>query len=136
MWPHGMSKVEKLRSNCSYLMKYLSKMGELHEFPHGMRLSGNGGLDQSARNIRSWHNLPAWVRVGHGVGEVSRKKCGLVVMETGELLPPMYRRKFIPGGMELHQLREMPEQWQTTGEERYFGPYSSIRQLDYITVTS
>lgn len=126
-WPHGMTKTEKLKTNCSYLMKYLSKMGEFHEFPHGMRLSGNGGLDSCARAIRAWHSLPTWARTLYGVGDVKRTHFGIVDLSTGEVLPPMYRRKLIPGGLELHLIGELPERWQSAPGE-YFGPYSSIRQ--------
>jgi hypothetical protein len=125
-WPHGMTETAKLKTNCSYLMKYLSKMGEKHDFPHGLRLCGNGGLDLVARQIRSWHNLPQWVKTEYGVGDVVRKKYGLLVVETGELLPPMYKRRFFPGGMELIPLRDLPEVWQCDGKDRFFGPYSTL----------
>ena len=125
-WGHGMSETAKLKTNCSYLMKYLSKMGEMHEFPRGMRLCGNGGLDASCRAIRSWHALPSWAKTLYGVGEVVRKKYGLLDVNTGEVLPPMYSRKFRPGGMELTLLRDLPERWQCGPEERYFGPYCTF----------
>ena len=124
-WPHGMTETAKLKTNCSYLMKYLSKMGEFHRFPHGLRLNGNGGLDASAKQIRSWHTLPQWVKTAYGVGDVIRKKMGLIVLATGELLEPMYSRKFIGGGMVLTRKRELPELWQCQGEDRFFGPYST-----------
>ena len=122
-WRYGMSKTEKLKTNCSYLMKYLSKMGEFHRFPHGLRLCGNGGLDSSARSIRSWHNLPSWVKSEHGVGDVRRLKAGLVDMQTGEVLPPMYSRRFVSGGMVLTALRDVVDRW-------YDGPYSTWRAVD------
>ena len=120
-----MTETAKLKTNCSYLMKYLSKMGEFHRFPHGLRLNGNGGLDASAKQIRSWHTLPQWVKTAYGVGDVIRKKMGLIVLATGELLEPMYSRKFIDGGMVLTRKRELPELWQCQGEDRFFGPYST-----------
>ena len=124
-WPHGMTETAQLKTNCSYLMKYLSKMGEYHRFPHGLRLNGNGGLDASAKLIRSWHTLPQWVKTEYGVGDVIRKKLGLLVIATGELLEPMYSRKFIDGGMVLTRKRELPELWQCRGEDHFFGPYST-----------
>ena len=120
-----MTETAKLKTNCAYLMKYLSKMGMFHEFPAGLRLNGNGGLDHSSKLIRSWHNLPMWVKTEYGVGEAVRNRFGLVDMATGEILEPMYSRKFIPGGMVLTQLRDYPERWQTTEGERYFGAYCS-----------
>ena len=122
-WPHGLTETAKLKTSCSYLMKYLSKMGEYHRFPHGLRLNGNGGLDQAAKQIRSWHNLPQWVKTEYGVGDVQRKTIGLVVMATGEVLEPMYDRKFVPGGMVLTARRPWPERWQCTGDDKFFGPY-------------
>jgi len=107
-WGHGMTKTEVLNRGVAYLMKYLSKMGEFHEFPDGLRLHGSGGMTPEARAIRSWQNLPQWVKNDHGVGEVKRMHGGLVDLSTGELLPPMYSRKFRPGAIDLCQLRPMP----------------------------
>jgi hypothetical protein len=103
-----MTKTEVLNRGVAYLMKYLSKMGEFHEFPEGLRLHGSGGLTSEARAIRSWQNLPQWVKNDHGVGEVRRINGRLVDLTTGELLPPMYQRAFRPGAIDLFQLREMP----------------------------
>jgi hypothetical protein len=100
-------------------MKYVSKLDTEAEFPQGLRLYGVGGLDEQARSIRSWSNLPEWAKRSHGVGEISRHLSRLMVKETGELLPPMYTRHFRPGAIVLHQLRPMPERW-------HDGPYSSV----------
>lgn len=107
-WTHGTSRTEKAKYGVSYLMKYLSKMGELHEFPEGLRLYGMGGLTREQRQIRSWSNLPGWVKRTHGVGEVRRISGALVHVSTGEILPPMYRRQLVPGGLVLHELRQLP----------------------------
>ena len=123
-WRYGMTETAKLKTNVGYLMKYLSKMGELPRFPHGLRLSGCGGMALDARQVRSWYSLPSWVKVSYGVGEVKRCLGGFVDLSTGEVLPPMYRRQFVPGGLVLHPLREPPERWQP-GE--FFGPYSTWR---------
>jgi hypothetical protein len=124
-WPHGMTETAKLKTNCSYLMKYLSKMGEFHDFPPGLRLNGNGGLDANARSIRSWHNLPSWVRTMYGVGELARCAKGHIDLSTGEILEPLYSRRFIPGGLVLTAKREPPVPWQTSASEPFFGPYCS-----------
>ena len=108
-WTHGMSNTQTAKYGVSYLMKYLSKMGEFHEFPEGLRLYGTGGLTQESRQIRAWQNLPYWVRCDHGVGEVKRIGRHLVDLASGEVLPPMYRRQFVPGGVQIFQLREMPD---------------------------
>ena len=119
-WPHGMSQTEQSRKGVGYLMKYISKMGEFHEFPQGMRLHGLGGLTRQARSIKAWTNLPQWVKHDHGVGDIKRLCRGFLDLTTGELLPPMYRRHFVPGGVVITQLRPMPE--------KLFdhGPFSSI----------
>jgi hypothetical protein len=123
-WPHGMSNTQQCKAGVSYLMKYLSKMGEEHRFPDGLRLYGVGGLSKDARSIRQWQNLPAWVKRDHGVGGVKRVHGRLVDMETGELLAAMYRRAFVPGGIELYQLRDMPEKVYD------HGPWSSWPRID------
>ena len=108
-WTHGMSNTQTAKYGVAYLMKYLSKMGEFHEFPEGLRLHGSGGFTPEARQIRAWQNLPQWVKNDHGVGEVIRIQKGYIDSSTGEILEPMFSRLFIPGGVVLHQLREMPE---------------------------
>jgi hypothetical protein len=108
-WPHGMTNTQEAKAGIGYLMKYLSKMGDLTVFPEGLRLYGIGGLDSQARTVRAWYGLPNWVRCTYGVGDVRRVAGGLVDMSTGELLPPMFTRRLIPGGMLLTCLREYPE---------------------------
>jgi hypothetical protein len=59
-WPHGMTNTQPSKSGVGYLMKYLSKLGELTVFPPGLRLYGMGGLDAVGRAVRGWLNLPGW----------------------------------------------------------------------------
>lgn len=107
-WGHGMTNTQQAKAGIGYLMKYLSKIGELTVFPEGLRLYGIGGLDSQARTVRAWYGLPNWVRCTHGVGDVRRVAGGLVDMSTGEFLPPMFSRQLIPGGMLLTCLRDYP----------------------------
>ena len=107
-WTHGMTNTQPAKAGVGYLMKYLSKLGEFTIFPEGLRLYGMGGLTDEARAIRAWQNLPQWVKNNHGVGEVYRMRNSFITTD-GEILPPMYRRSFCPGGVEIFQLREMPE---------------------------
>jgi len=107
-WPHGMTNTEKAKAGVGYLMKYLSKLGELTRFPKGLRLYGIGGLNAEGRSVRSWYNLPEWVKSSYGVGDVTRKRCGFVVRSTGELLPPAFAVSFMHGGLSLSPLRELP----------------------------
>lgn len=110
-WSHGMSNTEVAKSGVGYLMKYLSKLGELTVFPPHLRLYGSGGLTAQARGVRCWYNLPEWAKRDHGVGDLRRLGSRLVVIETGEVLPPMYATKVIPGGILLTLLRPMPDRW-------------------------
>jgi len=118
-WPHGMSNTQKALSGVGYLMKYLSKLGELTRFPKGLRLYGIGGLNEQGRSVRQWLNLPEWVKLSHGVGEVKRIKAGLVVRSSGEILEPAYELLRVPGGRLLRALRELPARF-------HDGAYSSV----------
>jgi hypothetical protein len=106
-WPHGMTETEVARSGVGYLMKYLSKLGELTRFPKGLRLYGIGGLTQDGRSVRSWYNLPQWAKAAYGVGELLRAGVGLVIRATGEILPPVWRITRIPSGLVIKKLRDV-----------------------------
>lgn len=106
-WSHGMTNTQIAKSGVGYLMKYLSKLGELTIFPKGLRLYGIGGLDASARAVRTWFNLPEWAKREYGVGDLIRKKAGLVVRMTGEILEPAYRCSLAGGVLVITQLREI-----------------------------
>lgn len=108
-WGHGMTNTQQAKAGVGYLMKYLSKYGEFTVFPEGLRMYGIGGLDPQARAVRAWYGLPAWVRCTYGVGDVRRVGGSLVDMVTGEVLPPMWERQLVPGGMMLKALRDYPE---------------------------
>lgn len=118
-WPHGMTNTEVAKSGVGYLMKYLSKLGELTKFPKGIRLYGIGGLDKQARAVRTWYNLPEWAKSGYGVGELKRVRSGLCVLATGELLEPAFSCRIIAGCLAIFQLREIPERF-------HAGAYSSV----------
>lgn len=122
-WPHGMSQTEKAKSGVGYLMKYLSKLGEFHVFPEGLRLYGIGGLNAEARAVRAWYNLPEWAKNLYGVGELKRTKRAFLDLATGELIPSLYRCELIPGGIRLHLQREYPER-----PPDQVGAYSSFPQ--------
>lgn len=121
-WPHGMTNTQVAFSGVGYLMKYLSKLGELTKFPKGIRLYGIGGLDASARAVRTWFNLPEWAKVSHGVGDLVRKTVGLVIRATGEILPPAFSCRMFHGGLLVTQLRAIPERF-------HDGVYSSFPRV-------
>jgi hypothetical protein len=110
-WSHGMTNTQVAKSGVGYLMKYLSKLGDLTVFPPHLRLSGCGGLSAQARGVRCWYNLPEWAKREHGVGDLKRQGSRLIVLETGEILPPMYSTRCVSGGIVLTLLRPMPERW-------------------------
>jgi hypothetical protein len=118
-WPHGMTNTEPAKSGVGYLMKYLSKLGEFHRFPKGLRLYGIGGLNDDGKNIRRWYNLPEWAKAAFGVGDLVRCAGRLVVQATGEILAPAFAVSFVPGGLQLRQLRDIPER-------EHVGPYSTL----------
>lgn len=117
-WPHGMTNTQKALAGVGYLMKYLSKLGELTRFPKGLRLYGIGGINSQGRALRAWHNLPEWVKRCHGVGDVVRKKWGLLVQATGEILAPAFRVSIVPSGLLVQAVRALPERF-------HCGPYST-----------
>jgi hypothetical protein len=107
-WPHGWTNTEVARSGVGYLMKYLSKLGELSRFPAGLRLYGIGGLDEAGKRVRQWFNLPEWAKQGHGVGDLVRLAGRLVVRATGEVLSTPFRLLRVPGGFQMLAIRELP----------------------------
>lgn len=121
-WNHGMSNTQQAKSGVGYLMKYLSKLGELTIFPDGLRLYGVGGLNEEARAVRCWYNLPEWVKNLYGVGQVKRKRSRLIELETGEIIESLYRIQLIPGGLRLYLKRDYPER-----PENQVGAYSSLK---------
>lgn len=110
-WSHGMTNTEKAYSGVGYLMKYLSKLGELTIFPKGLRLYGIGGLDSDARAVRCWFNLPEWAKRDHGVGELVRHTAGLVVRATGEVLEPAFSCSIRGGGLVITQIRDLADRF-------------------------
>lgn len=122
-WPHGMSNTQPALSGVGYLMKYLSKLGELTKFPKGLRLYGIGGLDTSARAVRAWFNLPQWCKPLFGVGELVRKGSALVVRASGEVLEAAFGVRLIPSGLHVFPVRELPP---VLPEFERCGAYSSV----------
>ena len=127
-WTHGMTETDKARSGVGYLMKYLSKLGELTRFPKGLRLYGIGGLTKEGREVRAWFNLPQWAKEAYGVGELTRRVSSLVVRATGEVLPPVWRISRIPSGLLLTKLRDVPSRFDSEmiPDGQFPGAYSSF----------
>ena len=119
-WRHGMTNTQQAKAGVGYLMKYLSKLGELTRFPKGLRLYGIGGLSQQGRDVRQWFNLPEWVKRSSGVAEVARLARRLVVRATGELLEAAYKVQRVPSGLIVQALRALPARF-------HDGAYSSWR---------
>ena len=121
-WPHGMTNTQPANAGVGYLMKYLSKLGELTRFPKGLRLYGIGGLNKEGRSVRSWFNLPEWVKRSHGVGEIKRLPLGFLVSATGEILEPAFKLLRVPFGVVVQALRELPQRF-------HDGAYSAFPRL-------
>lgn len=118
-WPHGMTNTQIAKAGVGYLMKYLSKLGEFSHFPKGLRLYGIGGLNATARSVRSWLNLPEWAKRSYGVGDLVRKSGRLMVQATGEILSSPYLVSFVPGALIVRIIGTIPEQF-------HCGPYSTF----------
>lgn len=90
MWPHGMSNKLLSTAPVAYLMKYASKIESKNvgAFPHGARIHGAGGLDESGRCIRRWVLWPAYVQGNASVSDRFKPAPGggFINHETGELL--------------------------------------------------
>lgn len=110
-WQHGLTNTEKAFSGVGYLMKYLSKLGELTIFPDGLRLYGIGGLTSQGRAVRRWYNLPAWVKLVAGVGDVCKVGNAYVMRETGEVLETPYKVVKTQFGLIITALCEIPARW-------------------------
>jgi len=123
-WPHGMTNTEIAKSGVGYLMKYLSKLGELTRFPKGLRLYGIGGLNEQGRAVRRWYNLPGWAKAFYGVGDLTRQGSRLVVSDTGECLEPAYSVRHVPGAIILRPLREIAKRF--SDSLGFVGAFSSI----------
>ena len=117
-WAEGMTNTQIAKAGIGYLMKYLSKLGEFTQFPKGLRLYGIGGLDATARSVRSWLNFPQWAKCSYGVGDIVRKSFGLMVRRTGEILQSPYVVQLVPGGLIVRAIAAIPEPFHS-------GPYSS-----------
>ena len=62
-WKHGHTKIEWVRKNATaYIAKYCSKATDGHGFSKGARLHGCGGLNEGQRLLRSFWNIPQYVR--------------------------------------------------------------------------
>ena len=96
MWLHGMSNRIKAISPVAYIMKYASKGTSEGKFPHGARISGVGGLDETGRGMRRWVLWPAYVQANSDIyGDWKRKEGGgYFSPSTGEVL----RSEFKPTG--------------------------------------
>jgi len=117
-WQHGMTNTQPALAGVGYLMKYLSKLGQFHRFPKGLRLYGIGGLNKDGKAVRQWINLPQWAKHDHGVGDLARLAGRLVVRATGEILESPYRVLKVPGGLVVRLVRAL-------SDRPFAGPYST-----------
>lgn len=90
-WPHGSSRIEAARGAVQYLMKYLSKGGEVGQLPRGARMHGAGGMEHEARRARRWLGLPAWIKARADIHDDWRRAPG------GGWCDPRYDGMVVPG---------------------------------------
>lgn len=87
-WPYGMTRTEKAEKPIGYLMSYLSKIEtkNVQEFPHGARISGNGGLDKTGRDCKRWVLWPAYLQGNAAAGDPFKpaKGGGFINHDSGE----------------------------------------------------
>lgn len=125
MWPHGMSNRLRSTAPVAYLMKYASKIESKNvgTFPHGARIHGAGGLDESGRCIRRWVLWPAYVQGNASVADRYRPASGggFVNADTGEHLAA----EFAPTGggfSRFIRVRNIPRQIDPAGPFSWWNP--------------
>lgn len=99
-WPHGATRIEWARKAAGYLAKYASKGQEpdAPQFPKGIRISGNGGLDGEARREFRWWRAPSECREFLGpLADVRRISGGRFDAVTGLLWESPWRLVKIDG---------------------------------------
>lgn len=94
-WKHGHTKIEWVRKNAAaYIAKYCSKATTSHGFPKGARMHGCGGLSEGQRLIRSFWNVPQYVREFFDDNPLMRvvrnAGGGWISRVTGEFTPSKY----------------------------------------------
>ncbi|MFC4922564.1 MULTISPECIES: rolling circle replication-associated protein [Delftia] len=124
MWGHGMSNRVEAYAPVAYLMKYATKdVSKIQGgFPHGARIHGAGGLDESGRGCRRWVLWPAYVQGNAAITDRFRpsKGGGYVNAETGELLLP----EFAPTGggfSRFVRIRHTPRRIEAHGPFMWIG---------------
>ena len=125
MWPHGMSNRMRSTAPVAYLMKYASKIDSKNvgTFPHGARIHGAGGLDESGRCIRRWVLWPAYVQGNASVADSFKPAPGggYCNAQTGELLLP----EFAPTGggfCRFIRVRHTPRKIDPSGPFSWWSP--------------
>ena len=125
MWPHGMSNRMRSTAPVAYLMKYASKIDakNVGVFPHGARIHGAGGLDESGRCIRRWVLWPAYVQGNASVSDRFKPACGggYINDQTGECL----LSEFAPTGggfSRFIRVRNTPKRINPSGPFSWYDP--------------
>lgn len=128
-WPHGMTKTEAARKPIGYLMSYLSKIEtkNVMEFPHGARISGNGGLDKTGRDIKRWVLWPGYLQGNAATGDNWKpaKGGGYLNHDTGEF----FAAEFQPVGNScktFFRVRTHPRQVDASGPFSWLRPSNTV----------
>lgn len=100
-WPHGLTKIERVRHAVGYIAKYVSKGDDHAPLPKGARMYGVGGLEGEA--LAEWRHwaLPKWLRdqVEPSARVRRRRGGGWLDRDTGECYASPWRVLFRGGGV-------------------------------------
>lgn len=101
-WPHGSTRVERVKNAVGYVAKYASKFASKDaEFPKSARIHGTGGLTAFERRVVAWWKLPKDLRHGTEGSCVWRRAPGggWFNPETRQRVFPQWKiEAFSPGG--------------------------------------
>lgn len=128
-WPHGMTKTERAVKPIGYLMSYLSKIESknIGSFPHGARIFGVGGLDQTGRDCKRWVLWPAYVQGNAAAGErwKPREGGGYLNHDDGRIL----LAEFAPTGAGFSnfiRVRTTPREIDACGPFSWAPTYATV----------
>lgn len=118
MWQHGMSNRIQAHAPIAYLMKYLSKINQKNvgSFPHGARIFGLGGLDDTGRACKRWVLWPSYVQGNCAAGANVKPAPGggYIDRDTGEI----FLSEYAPTGggfTSFKRVRKTPRRLQPDG---------------------
>lgn len=132
-WPHGSTRVERVRNAVGYVAKYASKFASKDAaFPKSARIHGMGGLTKHEKRVVAWWKLPKDLRTGEEGSCIWRRKPGggWFNPETGQVVYSEWRiTMFSPGGKYavIQKIEADPEGSEMRG-------HYSFRTLEHMAI--